>query len=205
MIIKRILWGMMATFASLIAFVGIPYFIATKPIGILRYKSAELLANTAYNLGFKAHIVFGGIALLMGWVQFSKRLRAWNLLWHRTIGTIYVVAVLVSGSAGLGIAPFATGGFWNALGFMTLDCIWLGTTAMAYFYARRHYITAHQAMMTYSYAACFGAVTLRLWMPILMMVFRDFAIAYSIVAWLSWIPNVIVAYFLVRRLEFKGK
>lgn len=205
MILKRVLWGMMATFASLIAFAGIPYFIATKPIGILRYKSVELLARTAYNLGFKAHIAFGGIALLVGWIQLSKRLRTRNLGWHRTIGKIYVVAALVSGSAGLGIAFFATGGVWNAVGFLTLDFIWLGTTTMAYFHARKRSILKHEAMMIYSYAACFGAVTLRLWMPILMMVFRDFAIAYSVVAWLSWMPNVIVAYFLVRRLEFRGK
>ncbi len=192
---------MMATFASLIAFAGIPYFIATKPIGILRYKNVELLAGTAYNLGFKAHIVFGGIALLVGWIQFSKRLRTRNLGWHRTIGKIYVVAVLVSGSAGLGIAFFATGSVWNAVGFLTLDFIWLATTAMAYFSAQQRNITSHQAMMTYSYAACFGAVTLRLWMTLLQILLHNFALSYAIAAWLSWIPNLIIAYFLVRRLE----
>lgn len=55
--------------------------------------------------------------------------------------------------------------------------------------------------MIYSYAACFAAVTLRIWLPLLTAAFLgDFIKAYTIVAWLCWVPNIIVAYFIVRRL-----
>ncbi len=54
-------------------------------------------------------------------------------------------------------------------------------------------------MMTYSYAACLAAVTLRLWLPILVPVLGNFVDAYVIVAWLSWVPNLMVAYLIVRK------
>ena len=51
--------------------------------------------------------------------------------------------------------------------------------------------------MIYSYAACFAAVTLRIWLPLLIVSLGDFITAYRIVAWLCWVPNLMVAYFLV--------
>jgi len=33
----------------------------------------------------------------------------------------------------------------------------------------------------------------------LTFVFQDFTMAYRIVAWLCWVPNMIFAYFWVRR------
>ena len=53
--------------------------------------------------------------------------------------------------------------------------------------------------MVYSYAACFAAVALRIWMPILILVFGEFQMAYRVVAWLCWVPNLIFAYFWVKR------
>lgn len=51
-------------------------------------------------------------------------------------------------------------------------------------------------MMVYSYALCFSAVTFRLWLPLLIWLFSDFTPAYQLVAWLCWIPNLLVAYLL---------
>jgi hypothetical protein len=56
-------------------------------------------------------------------------------------------------------------------------------------------------MMIYSYAACFAAVTLRLWLPLLVIGFGDFIKAYTVVAWLCWVPNILVAYLIVRKLR----
>jgi hypothetical protein len=40
---------------------------------------------------------------------------------------------------------------------------------------------------------------LRVWMPLLILVFGEFLIAYKIVAWLCWVPNLVFAYFWVKR------
>ena len=85
------------------------------------------------------------------------------------------------------------------LGFMGLGIVWLYSTVKAYFAIRKGDIQLHQGFMIYSYAACFAAVTLRIWLPLLTIAFQDFIIAYRIVAWLCWIPNIVFAYFWVKR------
>ena len=109
-----------------------------------------------------------------------------------------MTAALASGLAGIGIGTQATGGWVSALGFMSLGFIWVYTTASAYRHIRAGRVTAHRKMMVYSYAACFGAVTLRLWMPFLVMASGDFIAAYRVVAWLCWVPNLLVAGWLNR-------
>lgn len=84
-------------------------------------------------------------------------------------------------------------------GFVSLGVIWFSTTLWAYLLIRKRRIDQHQKMMIYSYAACFAAVTLRLWLPILIPIFGDFIIAYKIVAWLCWVPNMAVAYLITRK------
>jgi hypothetical protein len=59
--------------------------------------------------------------------------------------------------------------------------------------------------MIYSYGACLAAVTLRFWLPLLTVGFQlDFSVAYPIVAWLSWVPNLIVARWIVTRIQNAG-
>ena len=125
---------------------------------------------------------------------------------HRRIGKVYVIASLLSATAGIYIALFATGGTIASMGFICLGIIWFYTTLRAYIEIRKGWIDSHQKMMIYSYAACFSAVTLRIYLPLLVILFHDFIKAYLVVAWLSWIPNIIVAHFLVRQVERqKGK
>lgn len=110
-----------------------------------------------------------------------------------------MIAVLLSALAGIYIGFFATGGLISSAGFICLGIIWFYTTLKAYLYIKNGEIEPHQKMMVYSYAACFAAVTLRLWLPLLTMIYSDFVKAYLLVAWLCWIPNLIVAYIINRR------
>ena len=46
----------------------------------------------------------------------------------------------------------------------------------------------------------FGAVTLRLWLPLLIAAHGgEFTPAYRWVAWLSWVPNLLWAEWIIRR------
>lgn len=177
-------------------------FFVDGKIGLLESKSDELLGSIIWNIGFYGHILLGGLALLVGWVQFSKKLRNANLKRHRTIGKVYVLAVLISGICSLYIGFFANGGIIASLGFIGLGIVWLFTTVKAYVAARNKDFTLHKGFMIYSYAACFAAVTLRVWLPLLSMVFDDFITAYRIVAWLCWVPNMVFAFFWVRKKGF---
>ena len=196
---NRFAWFVFATAAISIGLYPLIYFIIDREFGLLASKSDALLANVMWNTGFYGHILFGGLALLVGWIQFNKKFRNSNLRRHRIIGKIYMIAVLISGTCGVYIGFYATGGIITSIGFICLGILWLFTTYKAYWAAKSNDIDLHQGFMIYSYALCFAAVTLRIWLPTLTYLFGDFTVAYRIVAWLCWVPNLAFAYFWVRR------
>jgi hypothetical protein len=58
--------------------------------------------------------------------------------------------------------------------------------------------------MIRSYALCFAAVTLRIWLPLFQFALGlEFIFAYRIIAWLCWVPNLVVAELIVRSLKMK--
>jgi uncharacterized membrane protein len=202
--IKKASWILLGLFAVLVGLYPGIYFVEDRKFGLLSSKTDFLLGNVFWNIGFYTHIVFGGVALLVGWIQFSSSLRNKHLQLHRFIGKIYVVAALLSSLAGIGIGIFATGGRQAALGFVCLGITWFTTTLVAYIYIRHMQVQQHRKMMIYSYAACFAAVTLRLWLPLLSAWLGDFTTAYRIVAWLCWVPNLFVANLIYRRFHSEG-
>jgi uncharacterized membrane protein len=192
--------GLFAVFIGLypLRFIGLPY-----EESLLGSKSDTLLRSSLYLTAFYTHIFLGGLALLTGFSQFYKTLRRKRLALHRALGKIYVIAVLLSGLTGLGIAFFATGGIIPSLGFAGLALLWLYTTSNAYTSIKKIDIDAHRRWMIRSYALCFAAVTLRLYLPLFTgLLSIEFIPAYRIIAWLCWVPNIIVAeIFIVRKLS----
>ena len=196
---NKVAWFVFAFLAIGVGLYPLQYLLIDGKIALLASKSDALLANVFWQIGFYGHITFGGLALMTGWVQFSKKIRSRNLNLHRNLGKFYVITAVISGICGVYIAFNATGGWITTLGFLGLGLVWLYTTLKAYFAIRKRDLQLHQGMMIFSYAACFAAVTLRIWLPLLTIVLGDFRIAYKIVAWLCWVPNIAFAYFWVRR------
>jgi len=195
---NKVAWFVFGFLAIGVGLYPLMYFFADGEIGLRLSKTEALLANTAWNIGFYGHILFGGIALMMGWIQFSKRFRNANLNRHRIIGKIYMISVSLSGICGFFIAFYATGGWIAKSGFIGLAIVWLYFTSGAYFAAKKSDIQKHQVYMIYSYAACFAAVTLRIWLPLLTIAIGAFIPAYRVVAWACWIPNMLFAYLWVK-------
>ena len=196
---NKVSWVVFVVLAVAVGLYPLMYFIVDREFGLLASKSDELLTNTLWNIGFYGHILFGGLALLIGWIQFSKKLRNANLKRHRNVGKLYIIAALISGLCAIYIAFFATGGFISSVGFICLGIFWLFTTLKAYFAVRIGNLSLHKGFMIYSYAACFAAVTLRIWLPILNIIFDDFVTSYRIVSWLCWVPNIVFAFIWVRK------
>jgi uncharacterized membrane protein len=195
-------WILISVFSVLIGLYPAIYFLVDREFGLLGLKEDALLQDTFWNIAFYLHIVPGGLTLLTGWAQFNSKLRNRHLNRHRLLGKIYVFSALLSALAGIYIGFYATGGSIAAAGFILLGVCWFYSTFMAYLHVRKQRIEAHQRMMIYSYAACLAAVTLRIWNPILVPIMGDFVSAYRIVAWLCWVPNLAIAYWLV---EYKLK
>lgn len=187
-------------FAISIGLYPLFYFLFDMSNGLMNTKSVELLGNRLWQVGFYTHITFGGLALLSGCTQFLSGLRQKHLSLHRNLGKVYVAAVMLSGTAGFGIAFAASAGLWAQMGFAALGFLWLYTTAKAFLAIKKRDIAEHQNWMTRSYALCFAAVSLRLWMPLFLGAFgMGFSIAYPIIAWLCWVPNLVVAEWIIRR------
>lgn len=197
---KKILWFLFALFAILIGLYPLIYFFMDGKTGLLSSKPDWILNSTIWHISFYTHIILGGLALLIGWLQFNNKLRINKPQVHRNIGKVYIVSVLVSAIAGFYIALFAEQGLWASLGFVCLALIWFTTTLMGYITIRNKQVIKHQMFMIYSYAACFAAVTLRIWLPLLIISTGNFGKSYIVVAWLCWIPNLLVAHLIVRKL-----
>lgn len=195
---KKTSWITIGILSTVIGLYPIIYFLIDRQFGLLSSKPFELLNDNLWNIAFYGHITFGGLALLIGWLQFSNKLRIKNTGLHRRIGKTYVMSVFISGVCGLFIALYATGGIISILGFFLLGLIWLTTTILSFKAVKKGNVALHEKLMIFSYAACFAAVTLRVWLPLLTFAMGEFNSAYRIVAWLCWVPNIIVAYFIVR-------
>lgn len=199
--INKTLWIVFVTLSILVGLYPLVYLSTIiRAHGFLENKPPELLGSKIYLVVFFTHISLGGLALLTGWSQFSAEFRFRYLKLHRSIGKVYVVSVILSSIAGFTIAWFATGGIISALGFMALAIGWLFSIIKAYTSILNRNLQEHQAWMIRNYALTFAAVTLRIWLPFSQAALHiDFNTAYRIISWLCWVPNLVVAEFIVRR------
>jgi hypothetical protein len=168
-------------------------------------KKQEVVFNIFWRTAFYIHITGGMIALLVGPFQFFRTVRNKMIKWHRKLGKAYLVAILfLAGPSGLFMAFYAEGGAVAVVGFSIMALLWIYTTYMAYESIRKKNIPAHRAWMTRSFALTFAAVTLRLYVPIASAVFYvPFHMVEASSAWVSWIPNLLVAELLLRVIPKK--
>ena len=198
---NKVRWTIFVTLSIIIGLYPIFYFLeGFRAQGFLSTKAIALRQSTWYMTVFYTHIAFGGLSLLIGWSQFSVRFRERYLQTHRSMGKVYVVSVLVSSLAGLGIALFATGGIISIVGFEALAICWLLSNIKAYTSIRKGSVQEHQDWMIRNYALTFAAVTLRIWLPLSQAALDiDFDHAYRIIAWMCWVPNLVVAELIINK------
>ena len=169
---------MLLSAIAIVAFSVLPYLTASldelagQKRGLAAAYAGQPLAVRA---AFYVHIVLGGLALVLGPLQFSARLRRRRRRLHRAIGRTYLVAVAVAGVMSLVLAPFNTAGMVGFFGFGTLGVLWLWTGRRAYRAIRSGDVPGHQAWMIRNYALTYAAVTLRVLFALLIVVQLPFA------------------------------
>ncbi len=191
-------WLLMLLLATLITLVSLRYFIL-RPEVAAEPALGERFAR--YLPIFLCHVAGGTLALFLGPWQFWTRLRNKSLWLHRWIGRVYLLAILVGGASGLYVAVRAFGGLPTKIGFGSLATLWLTTGAMAYVRVREGDFKAHREWMIRNYALTFAAATLRLWLPLLMILGAPFIVAYITISWLSWIPNLLAVELYLRGMK----
>ena len=138
------------------------------------------------------------VALALGPLQFAASLRARHPRLHRNSGRLYLLGVFVGGGAGLLLAFFAQGAWVAKAGFAALAVCWLHTAIRALVAILAGDVVAHRRWMVRNFALTFAAVTLRLYLPAALVSGVPFEAAYPAIAWLCWVPNLLLAQAFLR-------
>ncbi|MFJ7665925.1 DUF2306 domain-containing protein [Lysinibacillus sp. NPDC097195] len=147
------------------------------------------------------HIVFSVMALVIGPFTLSSKFRENNRKQHRMLGKLYMLGILFGSVSGLYLALYATGGLVAQLGFSALAILWMVTGYQALVHIKARHIGEHQKWMIRNYSLTFAAVTLRIWLLLFTVSFGfdNFIISYPIISWLCWVPNLIIAQWIIGR------
>lgn len=151
--------------------------------------------NTVVNpVVLLTHIGTGFIALILGPWQFWEGLRKRFLKVHRLMGKTYLLAVLISGTFGLGLGIYRLF-FMQQLvfgsGIIGLALAWLVTGVIAYRFIRKGQIQKHQEWMVRNYVVTFAFVTFRIGFN--WMLQMGFSVSEAeIMSWLCWVPQLMV-------------
>jgi uncharacterized membrane protein len=189
-------------FTGLMVQLTIPYFSFRYDVSFLLTKQAVLHMD-AWRYSFYIHISTSIIVLLTGVFQFNKAILRKYPKTHRWLGRIYVFTLLgLSAPSGFIMALYANGGFWAKLSFVLISVFWWIFTFLAFRNALQRDLIAHRRNMYRSYALTLSAITLRLYvlfLPMLLPIHLYGKDMYVLVAWLSWIPNLLVAELISRK------
>lgn len=199
-IARRVLWAVGAALSLLVVLVASRY-LARDPSTYFEEQRAVYVAHAAPLL---LHVGGAMLALLVAPFQLTRWVRARPRL-HRPLGRVFAVGVLAGGTGGLLLAPRAYGGVVSALGFTGLAVVWLSTTALGVAAVRRGDVATHRRWMIRAFAVTFAAVTLRLYLGLWTgldgagLALGEFVDAYRAIAWLCWVPNLALAWWLTSR------
>lgn len=182
------------------------YYGFDEQVGFLKVKQ-EYLHITVWKVAFYTHVFSSIFTLLAGFTQFSSYILKHHKKLHRIMGRIYVADILfVNFPAGMIMAWYANGHLPSKIAFIILDSLWFWFTLKAFIEIKRKNIAAHKRYMIRSYALTFSAITLRSWKLILSSIFVIAPLTlYMIDAWIGFVPNLLLAEWIIRRKNNKKK
>ncbi len=152
-----------------------------------------------HHVAITVHIAGGMLALALAPLQLVPWFRRYRPAVHRWLGRAAMLGMLVGGLGGMAMATVAYGGVMSRLGFAMMALAWVGTAGLGYRAIRARQVAAHRRWMIRNVALTLAAVTLRIWLPLLLAVAHlPFDTAYPLLAWLCWVPNLLVAEALIR-------
>ena len=206
---QKLAWQLMLVGAiSVTIYAGFFYIasplLTTRPPAFQVYEGlAQILA--AQSTALYIHIIPSMVALVLGPLQFHSGLRERYLNRHRWVGRTYLLSIIPGGLGAFYIAQFSFAGEGSRLGFSLQAILLLFFGYMAYTNIRRGRITTHREWMIRNYALIFAAVTLRIYIRIFFWMGLELPDFHAINAWLCWVPNLIVAEWIIHRSRAGGK
>jgi hypothetical protein len=151
-----------------------------------------------HRIALTGHAACAGIALLVGPFQFLDSLRRRRPIFHRRLGWLYIGMVGVGAGFALPLSLHAAFGWISGAGFLTLDVVWVLTTAIALRWAVKLRFDLHRRWMLRSYALTAAAISLRIMLPLSAVMGLPFAPSYRAIAWLCWLTNLAIVETWIR-------
>jgi uncharacterized membrane protein len=164
------------------------------------YEAAEQYDRmfTLRAIGY-AHTLGGAIAMFIGPFQFLGAVRRRYPRVHVWLGRTYLTSVALSALAGLYLSPDSNARNTLGIAFIALALAWLYTGWQAYATIRRRDVSTHRRWMIRNYALTYAAVTLRMEMPLLIILGVSPQRSLDIIGWACWVPNLIIVEMWMRR------
>ena len=176
------------------------YIPAKSEVSFLMIKQTEVISHPEYLSFFYIHVYSSILVLLTGFLAII-RVKFNKIKIHQYAGKAYVFVILfLAAPTGIYMGLFANGGFFSKISFVILGIFWWFSTFKAYQLIRQKNYKAHQQWMWRSFVLTLSAITLRLWKWIIVCFFHPSPMdVYEIVAWLGWIPNILLIELLIRK------
>lgn len=157
------------------------------PLQVDGFPEALLVKAEIMPVTFAVHMVSGGLALLLAPSAWLAR----HLLrpWHRTIGRLAAIDIVVAGVTAYPVASVAPVTPVSAAGFAAQATAWLALLAAGIVAIRRGDADRHRACMLLMLSVTSGAIFFRIWLA-LWAIFahgRHFALFYAANAWIAWV------------------
>jgi hypothetical protein len=167
-------------------------------VSFLMIKQTEVSSHPEYLYFFYTHVFTSIFVLASGFIAISRKSFLVKNL-HKISGKVYIFLILfLAAPSGIYMGFHANGGFWAKLSFVILGNFWFFTTFYAFKLARERKFKEHKKWMWRSFALTLSAITLRLWKVIIVYFFHPAPMdVYNIVAWLGWLPNLLLIEYLI--------
>ena len=169
-------------------------------VSFLMIKQTEVQDRPEYLSFFYTHVYTSIFVLLSGFLAILRKDFGIKNF-HRNIGKVYIFLILIlAAPSGIYMGFFANGGFLSKISFIILGSLWWLTTYKAYQSARQKRFKEHKQWMWRSFALTLSALTLRIWKVIIVYLFHPSPMdVYQIIAWLGWIPNILLIEYLIAK------
>lgn len=191
-------------FCYLLLKITLQYIPYDTDVAFLRIKQ-DVIDIPFYKIAFFTHVYTSILVLIAGFTQFSNKLRRNCPGIHKKFGWLYaVIVIMFSSPSGFYMGIFANGGVYSQISFCLLAVLWVYCTLLAILKIKKGNVAMHRAFFIRSFALAVSAITLRLWKYLIVVSFDTRPMdAYRIVAWLGWVPNLLLAEYIIHKFNFK--